>query len=89
LFTGVMACGLICWLSAWTDSRFLPKGLQIGNTLRVLNLSAGAIFLALGIKGYWDHSGPTALLILLATLALGWIAAQVWQRIGNRTGTSS
>jgi len=86
LFTGVMACGLICWLSVWTDSRFLPRELRTGKLLLVLNLSAGAIFLALGIKGYWDHSGPTALCILLTTLALGWIAG--WMRRGIRGGGS-
>jgi len=38
-----------------------------------LNGTAGGIFLALGIKGYWDYRGWTAFLILRETLArAGW-----------------
>src|ERR1043165_6563197 len=64
LFTGVLACGLICLLTAWTDWKFLPPGHQAGLVLTVLNVMAGGIFLALGIKGYWDYRGWTAFLIL-------------------------
>ncbi|PYM11538.1 MAG: hypothetical protein DME18_13745, partial [Verrucomicrobia bacterium] len=77
LFTGVLACGLICLLAAWTDCRFLPRGLRSGILSRMLNAAAGLIFLALGIKGDWDDSGWTAILILTGTLALGWIGAWV------------
>jgi len=86
LFTGVLACGLICLLAAWTDWKFLPRGLRAGNLLTMLNALAGLIFLALGIKGYWDHSGWTAFLILVGTLALGWLGAwagRVWLNGGR------
>jgi hypothetical protein len=75
LFTGVLACGLICLLAAWTDWKFLPAGLRTGNGLSLLNAAAGGIFLALGIKGYWDYRGWTAFLILAGTLAAGWLGA--------------
>jgi|KBSSwiStaDraftv2_1062776.scaffolds.fasta_scaffold32793_1 hypothetical protein len=75
LFTGVLACGIICLLSAWTDWKFLPPGLRVGNGLTLLNAVAGGIFLALGIKGYWDYGRWPALLILAGTLAAGWACA--------------
>lgn len=84
LFTGVLACGFVCLLSLWTDHRYLPRSLQMQWLLRLL-LGAGAIaFLALGLKGYWDHSGWIAFGILAGTLAAGWLAALVIQRYGRR-----
>jgi hypothetical protein len=83
LFTGVLACGLICLLAGWADRRFLPRALQPSRALVALNFLAGAVFLVLGIKGYWDHSGLKAFVILAGTLALGWIGA----RMGNRFWT--
>ena len=84
LFTGVLACGVICLLAAWGDRQFLPSGLRMNWFLSVLNAVAGLTFLALGLKGYWDHSGAKALIILVATLALGWTGARYWKR--RRTG---
>jgi Mn2+/Fe2+ NRAMP family transporter len=55
LFTGVLACGFICALSLWTDKRFLPCTLQMRWPLRLLLTLAALVFLALGIKGYWDQ----------------------------------
>ena len=78
LFTGVLSCGLICFLSLWADQRHLPRGLRMAWPLRLLNWAAALIFLGLGIKGYWDHSGWTAFIILAATLGAGWIIA--WTR---------
>jgi hypothetical protein len=75
LFTGVLACGLICLLAAWTDWKFLPPGLRAGSGLTVLNAIAGGIFVALGIKGYWDYRAWTAFLILAGTLAAGGLGA--------------
>ncbi len=75
LFTGVLACGLICLIAAWTDWRFLPPGLRTRVGLTILNATAGGIFLALGIKGYWDYGEWTAFLILAGTLAAGWLGA--------------
>jgi len=75
LFTGVLACGFICLLSAWSDWKHLPRGLRTGRVLTVLNIVAGIVFFALGLKGYLDHSGWKAVLILLGTVAVGWIGA--------------
>jgi len=72
LFTGVLACGLICFLSLWADQRHLPRELQMAWPLKLLNWLAALIFVALGLKGYWDHSGWTAFALLGATLAAGW-----------------
>ena len=80
LFTGVLGCGLICLLNLWIDRRFLPPRLRMSWLLFLLNAVAGVVFLALGIKGYWDHSGWTAFEILAGTFAVGWIAALVRRR---------
>jgi len=77
LFTGVFACGLICLLSIWMDHRHLPRALRMTWPLRLLNILAAIVFLWLGIKGYWDHSGWTAFTILAATLAAGWLLVSV------------
>jgi len=55
LFTGVLSCGLICVLTIWMDRRELPPGLQPPIWLVALNVFSAAVFLALGIKGYWDN----------------------------------
>jgi preprotein translocase subunit Sss1 len=78
LFTGVLACGFICLLSAWSDWKHLPRGLRTGAVLTALNFVAGIVFLVLGIKGYLDHSGWKAVLILMGTVAAGWVGA--WLR---------
>ena len=75
LFTGVLACGLICLTSPWSDRRFLPEALRMHWGLSGLNLLAGVGFLALGLKAYWDHSGWVAYSILLGTVSVGWVAA--------------
>jgi hypothetical protein len=77
LFTGVLACGFICLLALWSDYRTLPRSLRMGWPLQGLTALAGVVFLVLGIKGYWDHSGGTSLLILLGTLAAGWLLARL------------
>jgi hypothetical protein len=77
LFTGVLGCGLICLLNVWMDRRFLSTNWRMGWPLRLLSLLAAVLFVALGIKSYWDHSGWIAFLILAATLGLGWIGARL------------
>ena len=54
LFTGVLSCGLLCFILPWMDWRFLPKPLRLSKPLLLLNCVAGVIFLYLGLKGYWD-----------------------------------
>lgn len=71
LFTGVLSCGLICLLSLWSERRFLPVALRVAPLLMWLTIVAGLIFLALGLKAYWDYSGLVAILILGGTLAIG------------------
>lgn len=55
LFTGVLACGLICFVIIWMDRRWLPAALQPPIWLTVMNLISAAVFFALGLKGYWDN----------------------------------
>ena len=83
LFTGVLACGLICLTSPWSDRRFLPGALRMHWALSGLNLVAGVGFLALGLKAYWDHSGWVSYSLLLGTVSVGWVAAWIlgqWKR---------
>lgn len=58
LFTGVLSCGLICCLNLWMDRRWLPASLRMPVWLLLLNLVAGLLFLALGLKGYWEAHNP-------------------------------
>lgn len=53
LFTGVLACGIFCFVLLWMDIRFLPRALRMPSWLMALNLLSGAVFFALGLKGYW------------------------------------
>ncbi|UCE47034.1 MAG: hypothetical protein JSW47_15670, partial [Phycisphaerales bacterium] len=82
LSTGVLLCGLLCLLNLWMDQRFLPKGLRLPGWLWLFNLVAGFLFLALGIKGYWDHeSRPYAigsLCVMLIVAAAGAALAGRW-----------
>ncbi|MCI0744459.1 MAG: Nramp family divalent metal transporter, partial [Verrucomicrobia subdivision 3 bacterium] len=78
LFTGVLACGIICALSWWADRRYLPRSLWLRWPLRLLNGVAAIVFLVLGLKAYWDHSGWTACVILGGTLTAG--AILVWAK---------
>ena len=57
LFTGILSCGLICLLNPWMDRRFLRPSLRMPAMLLLLNLFAGVVFVALGLKGYLDHGG--------------------------------
>lgn len=72
LFTGVLACGIICWLTLWADRRFLPKPDRMPWGLTLLNAVAGAVFLGLGLKGYWELSHLKGIALLVLTLAIGW-----------------
>ena len=89
LFTGVLGCGLICLLNTWMDRRFLPPSSRMPWPLRFLGFAAGIIFLALGLKGYWDYRGWVAFSILAGTLALGWIAAALFAKIAAHRNRSN
>ena len=79
LFTGVLACGIICLLNVWMDRRFLPAPLRMNWFLGLLNFAGGCGFLFLGLKGYWDLGGWKPWAILSGTLAVGWVAAFLWK----------
>ena len=82
LFTGVLLCGLLCLLNLWVDRKYLPKGLRLPGWLWLFNLVSGVVFLALGIKGYWDHeSRPYALGSLCAMLVIATVGAHL---VGRR-----
>jgi hypothetical protein len=55
LFTGVLACGLVCVLSIWMDRRWLPAGLRPPKWLTGMNVLSAVVFLGLGIKGCLDN----------------------------------
>ncbi len=80
LFTGVLACGLICGLGCWADGRFLPASLRAPRALWALNALACPLFLALGVRAYWDYGGASAFWVLAATLGSGLAAAQWHER---------
>jgi len=74
LFTGVLACGIICLLNPWMD-RELPSPLRPTRLLWIANLIAAIALLIVGVKGYWDFGGLTALGILVATVGGGIVVA--------------
>jgi hypothetical protein len=93
LFTGVLACGFICLLNPWLDVRFLPRPLHMSRALWVLNILAGLVFLALGIRGYWEFGvqkfpewggGWLGGLALVLTLLVGMVVAWFLDRRGAR-----
>ena len=55
LLTGVLFCGVVCMVTVWMDQRWLPKSLQPPTYLTALNFAGGTLFLALGLKGFWDN----------------------------------
>ena len=76
LFTGVLSCGFICILNPWMD-RVLPRSFQAPVFLKLLNVLAGIVFLAVGIKAYWELGGRNALGILVSTIAVGCAVAMI------------
>ena len=50
LFTGVLACGIICILSCWADRRYLASPFKTPLLLTLLNAVAAILFIALGIN---------------------------------------
>ena len=72
-FTGVFACGLLCFLMPWIDRRFLPNSLRMHWSLVILNFVSGAIFLGLGIKWYWENHNPQEYFLKTRWLGIGTI----------------
>jgi hypothetical protein len=72
LFTGVMGCGMALLATLWVASHAKDRGqVFVGNTWKPLVALGGILFLALGIKGYWDHGAYQSLIILAATFLIG------------------
>ncbi len=55
LISGVLSCGLYCLFNPWMDWKFLPTELRMNRFLVILNILAGVIFVATGLKALWDH----------------------------------
>lgn len=83
LFTGVLACGLIGGLAVWFDQTRLPESLQSPPWLRAINAVGCPLFLALGLKAYWEHSRGWAMLLFVGTVASGWFTA-LWFSSSNQ-----
>jgi hypothetical protein len=60
IFTGVLACGVICLLLPGTDRRHLPKSLRMPPALAALNLIAGVVFLGIGAQTWVNHVADRA-----------------------------
>jgi hypothetical protein len=74
LFTGVLSCGLFCFLLIWMDRRFLPRGLRMHGSLAALNLFSGTTFIALAILGFWNGHFPEIHFTATRWFALGTIS---------------
>ena len=55
IFGSLLTCGLWCFLMVWTDRRYLPKPLQMGGGLLVLNLASGAFLTCWGLRSIYDY----------------------------------
>jgi Mn2+/Fe2+ NRAMP family transporter len=86
LFTGVLGCGLICLLNVWMEWRFPPPTLRLSKAGVLLSSIAALVFLALGLRGCWDHSRWTAFEILTGTFLLSWVATWLIRRLIRGTG---
>lgn len=75
LFTGVLACGLVCLLSVWADFKWLSTADRLPAPMIILNTVAGVAFLALGAKAYFDYGSIAALFIFAGTIVAGLVAA--------------
>lgn len=76
LFTGVFACGLVCFLSVWADFKWLSKEDRMPAPLTALNILGALFFTALGTKSYLDYGSKFTWLIFAGTLLSGLIAAR-------------
>lgn len=68
LLTGVLFCGVICLLTVWMDSRWLPRSLQPPILLTITNLTGGLLFIAIGVRGFWDNESRTITLSIVAVM---------------------
>lgn len=89
LFTGVLSCGLFCFLLLWMERRFLPRALRMHWGLAVLNGISGLIFIALASLGFWNNHYPDqhftatrwfAMVTILGLFATGGVIAHLRNR---------
>jgi hypothetical protein len=76
LFTGVLACGLICLSNPWID-RHLPARFRMPFALVALNVIGGLVFIVVALRSYWDYAGWRAMLIVLGIFAFGMLVAML------------
>ena len=74
LFTGVLACGLVCLTAIWADAKYMPRALRTPLWLSFMAMFAGGLFCALGLKAYWDDGHWGSFGILASTLLTGLLA---------------
>ena len=55
IVSGVLSCGVYCLVNPWMDKCFLPAPLRMSKVLVVMNIVAGIIFTAIGLKAFWDY----------------------------------
>ena len=79
LFTGVLSCGIICLLNPWMD-RVLPRAFRLPWFLVVANLIAGAVFIFVGLRAYWQLAGMKSMQILGGTVVAGCLVAMIMKR---------
>lgn len=84
LFTGVLACGLICGVAVWSEFRYLPGPWRSPWWIICINLMSCGLFVLLGIKAYWDFGGLRALTLLAGTVGCGLMAALIFNRLSKR-----
>ena len=71
LFTGVLACGIFCLANLWIERTCTARELQSPMWTHVMYVFAGAVFLLLGVKGYWDNHDASGGLLRSRWFAIG------------------
>jgi len=53
IYTGIVLCGVYCFVNPWADYKFLPTELRMHPILALLNIAAGLIYFWLGFQAIW------------------------------------
>ncbi len=78
LFTGVLGCGLFCLLNLWIDHKYLPRKLRLPWWLWSVNAVSAAVFVLLGVKGYWDLPSRLYAAVALAAFMIAGMGTAAW-----------
>ena len=81
LFTGVLACGLICLVVLWMDRRWLPPKLQPPIALTALNVVSAVVFVGLGLKGFWHNENRE---VVVGSLLCVFVVAMIMSAVTSR-----